>query len=46
MNSNRPPQNPAPEPRCPYCGEDKLIDVEGFVGYCKVCGKTLAVPQS
>jgi hypothetical protein len=33
------------EPRCPNCGEQKMIDVSGRKGYCNVCGKSFTLPK-
>lgn len=32
-------------PKCPYCGEDKLVEIEGFKIFCNVCGKASALPM-
>ena len=29
---------------CPYCQEERQVEVDGYVGYCNVCGRMFAVP--
>lgn len=31
-------------PRCPYCGESRLIEAVGRVYFCNVCGKEFGAP--
>jgi len=34
-----------PDPTCPYCGEEKLVEwIDGRLFYCAICGKAFTVP--
>lgn len=34
-----------PEPTCPRCGEQKMVESTGYVFYCNVCGKTFTIER-
>jgi ribosomal protein L37AE/L43A len=33
------PRGPEPLPRCPYCGEERLVERDDRGWYCSVCGR-------
>lgn len=40
------PSEPVP-PKCPYCGEQRMIEVDGRDGFfCNVCAKSFTLPKS
>jgi hypothetical protein len=37
-------ERPEP-PRCPYCGEEQMVEVIGYVLVCDCCGRPSAFPR-